>query len=157
MAPLRLLYLVQHGEAKPETEDPARPLTERGRGDVESVARAAARAEVRLARVAHSGKLRARETAEIIAAALSPPRGVVQLAGLAPMDDPAIAQRAVAELTEPTMLVGHLPHLSRLASLLLVGDPARDIVAFRMGGIVCLGNDEGRWRVGWMLTPELVP
>jgi len=149
------LYLVQHAEAKPEQEDPARPLTDRGRREVERVARAAARAGLQVAHIAHSGKLRARETAEILAAEVSPPGGVAQLAGLAPMDDPAIAQRAVEELTEHTMLVGHLPHLSRLASLLVVGDPALDIVAFRMGGIVCLEHQEGRWQVGWALTPEL--
>ena len=28
------LYLVQHGEAKPEEEDPERPLTDRGASDV---------------------------------------------------------------------------------------------------------------------------
>jgi phosphohistidine phosphatase len=55
------------------------------------------------------------------------------------------------------VLVGHLPHLSRLASLLLVDDPGREIVAFRMGGIVCCGHGEGRWRLKWMLTPELIP
>ena len=157
MTPPRLLYLVQHGEAKPEQEGPARPLSERGRREVERVARAAAHAGLPVARVAHSGKLRARDTAEILAAVLHPRDGVTELAGLAPMDDPVIARHAVAELTEPTMLVGHLPHLSRLVSLLVVGDPARDIVAFRMGGIACLGRDEGGWCLKWILTPELVP
>jgi phosphohistidine phosphatase len=53
--------------------------------------------------------------------------------------------------------VGHLPFLSRLASLLLVGDPERTLVRFRMGGIVCLtgGPSTGGWIVAWMLTPEL--
>jgi phosphohistidine phosphatase len=127
------LYLVQHGAAAPEAEDPARPLTDRGRREVGQVARAAARAGLEVGRIAHSGKLRARQTAEILAGELHPPSA------------------------EPTMLVGHLPHLSRLASLLLVGDPEHEVVAFRMGGIVCLGNDTGRWKVTWMLTPELVP
>ncbi|HYT72828.1 MAG TPA: phosphohistidine phosphatase SixA [Gemmatimonadales bacterium] len=151
------LYLVQHGEAKPESEDPARPLTDRGRREVERVARAAARAGLRVARILHSGKLRARETAEILAAGLSPPDGMTELAGLAPMDDPAIARRAVGELTEPALLVGHLPQLGRFASLLVVGDAEREIVAFRTAGIVCLGSDDDCWRVKWMLTPELVP
>jgi phosphohistidine phosphatase len=152
------LYLVQHGEAKAESEDPARPLTDRGRREVERVARAAARAGIRVARILHSGKLRARETAEILrAAGLSPPDGMTELAGLAPMDDPAIARRAVGELTEPGLLVGHLPQLGRFASLLVVGDAEREIVAFRMGGIVCLAGAEGRWLVKWILTPDVVP
>src|SRR5438034_9734698 len=151
------LYLVQHGDAQSEAIDPARPLTDRGRQEVERVARAAARAGASVARIAHSGKLRARQTAETVAAELRPSQGVAELAGLAPMDDPAIAQRLVTQLREPALLVGHLPHLSRLASLLLVGDATREIVAFRMGGIVCLENDAGRWRIKWILTPETVP
>ncbi len=71
------------------------------------------------------------------------------------MDDPAIAQQAALQAADREMLVGHLPHLSRLASLLLVGDPAREIVAFRMGAIVCLSREEGQWRLRWILVPEL--
>ena len=33
------LYLMQHGEAQPEEQDPARPLTDRGRAEVEPVVR----------------------------------------------------------------------------------------------------------------------
>lgn len=150
------LYLVQHGVAKSEAEDPARPLSDRGRREVERVARATASAGLRVAAIAHSGKLRARETAEILAAALMPVRKVRELPGLNPLDDPAVAQQAVDQFTEPEMLVGHLPHLSHLASLLLVGDPAKEIVAFRMGGIVCLAREQEAWRVRWILTPEVV-
>jgi phosphohistidine phosphatase len=162
------LYLVQHGESKPESEDPERRLTERGRKEVERVARAAARLRLTLEAIAHSGKPRARQTAEILAAHLAPTRGPREMEGLAPKDDPARARQAVERAEEPLMLVGHLPHLSRLASLLVVGDPDREIVAFRMGGIVCLTRKEekpdaagagasapGGWRLKWILTPEL--
>jgi phosphohistidine phosphatase len=151
------VYLVQHGEAKPEQEDSARPLTERGRAEVERVAAAAARAGVEVVEIIHSGKLRARQTAELLAAALSPARGVRASAGLAPTDDPRIAQQLVGEMTQPAMLVGHLPHLGRFASLLVVEDAGREIVAFRMGGIVCLWREGLAWRLKWILTPELVP
>jgi phosphohistidine phosphatase len=150
------LYLVQHGEAKPEADDPARPLTERGRKEVERVARAAARLGHRVARIRHSGKLRARQTAEILAAALRPPAGVEEMAGLAPNDDPERTARVLAEVEEPWLLVGHLPHLSRLASLLLAGDPDRPLIAFRMGALVGLGQEGGGWRLRFILTPELV-
>ena len=176
------LYLVQHGESVPEREDPARPLTERGRQEVERVARTVAKLRVALDLVAisHSGKLRAQQTAEILAEHLQPARGVLQVSSLAPKDDPAIARQALEASGGPQMLVGHLPHLSRLASLLLVGDAAREVIAFRMGGIVCLGRDVGSaaaggigggsagdtagtaavrrggaWRLHWVLTPEL--
>src|SRR2546428_4370090 len=62
-------YLVQHGEAKPEREDPARPLTDRGRREVERVAEGAQRSGVEIAEVVHSGELRAQQTAELAAGA----------------------------------------------------------------------------------------
>ena len=150
-----MLYLVQHGEAAKETEDPARPLTERGRQEVTRVARTAARLGLEVAVIAHSGKLRAKQTAELLAAALRPTPSLVERAGLGPNDDPQGAGHLAEQASVPTMLVGHLPHLSRLASLLLVGDPAREIIAFHMGGIVCLSRQEGQWRLHWALTPQL--
>ena len=149
-------YLVQHGEATPEQDDPARPLTDRGRREVERVAEAAKRSGVEIAEIVHSGKLRAQQTAELLAAALSPVDGLRAVAGLAPMDDPAAAGALLDRAAAPAMLVGHLPHLSRLTSLLLVGDPAREVVSFRMGAVVCVTNEQGRWWVKWILTPELV-
>ena len=156
------LYLVQHGEAKPEQEDPARPLSERGREEVQRVARYAARLGLKVAEIRHSGKLRAEQTAQILAEALAPSRGVRKAEGLAPLDDPAPRQeeleRLVEEGAEGLMLVGHLPHLSRLAGLLLVGDPERELIRFRMGGIVCFSREreEEGWAVKWILVPELV-
>lgn len=150
-----MLYLVQHGESVPEAEDPARPLAERGRKEVERVARAAARLGLGVATIAHSGKLRAKQTAEILAAELKPAGGVLERPGLTPNDDPGGAARLAAEASEPTMIVGHLPHLSRLASLLLVGDPDREVVAFRMGAVVGLSRDAGKWKLRFVLTPEI--
>lgn len=149
------VYLVQHAEAKPEHEDPARPLTDRGREEVQQVARHAAKIGLNVSEIRHSGKLRAKQTAEILAERLSPHRGIREMKGLAPMDDPAEAKAELEAAQEPLMLVGHLPHLSRLASVLLVGDPGREIIRFRMGAIVCLSKIEGGWVVKWMLTPEL--
>lgn len=151
------LYLVQHGEATSEQEDPERPLTAAGREAVERVARAAKAAGVRIRRVYHSGKLRARQTAEILARELGSGATPDVMDGLAPKDDPAVAGAALADLRDPAILVGHLPHLSRLASLLLLGDPDREIIAFRNGGIVCLCEEgDGSWKVGWILTPAVV-
>jgi phosphohistidine phosphatase len=151
------MYLVQHGEARAESEDPARPLTERGRREVERVAGAAARLGLGITLIQHSGKLRARQTAEVLAAALHPSLGVRECAGLAPNDDPSLVAQMVAEAREPWLLVGHLPHLSRLLSLLVVGDPDRGLLAFRMSGLVGLGRESGGWRLRFVLTPELVP
>jgi phosphohistidine phosphatase len=149
------VYLAQHGEAKPEAEDPARPLTDRGREEVRRVARQAAVLGLQVAEIRHSGKLRSRQTAEIFAAALTPLHGIREMDGLGPADDPAKARAEVESAREPWLLVGHLPHLSRLASLLLAGDPGREIIRFRNGAIVCLVQAEGRWLLQWIVTPEM--
>ena len=149
------VFLVQHGEAKPETEDPARPLSDRGREEVQQVARRAAALRLQVTAIYHSGKLRARETAEIFAAALAPPHGVHGMDGLTPADAPGKAGGEIESANEPLMLVGHLPHLRRLASLLLVGDPEREIIRFRNGAIICLVKSEGGWLLQWVLSPEL--
>lgn len=148
-------YLVQHGEAKAEAEDPARPLTGRGREEVQRVAQHAALVGLTVAEIRHSGKLRTRQTAEVMAEHLRPSRGVREMEGMAPNDDPGKAKGALEAAREPIMLVGHLPHLSRLASALLVGDLGREVIRFRNGAIVCLINAEGGWRLHWILTPEL--
>jgi phosphohistidine phosphatase len=149
------VYLVQHGEAKPETEDPARPLSDRGREEVQRVARHAAALGLQVAEIRHSGKLRARQTAEILAGTLAPSHGIREMDGLAPADAPGKAGAEIDSARGPLMLVGHLPHLRRLASLLLVGDPEREIIRFRNGAIVCLVKSEGGWLLQWVLSPEL--
>lgn len=149
------VYLVQHGEAKLETEDPERPLTERGRDEVSRVARSAANAGLVVPRILHSGKLRARQTAEILAKHLLPRNGIIESKGLSPMDEPRTAVNILEESSESVMLVGHLPHLGRLASSLIVGNPTPELIRFRYGGIVCLSKSEGKWIIRWILTPEL--
>lgn len=149
------IYLVQHGEAKAEEDDPDRPLTEKGRKEAALVAVRVARAGVEVGAIWHSGKLRARETAAIFADPLKPADPPEEKRGLAPLDDPDTIARQLVERTDAVMLVGHLPHLSRLASLLLTGDGEPEIIAFRSAGVVCLSRENGAWRLRWCLTPEL--
>jgi len=150
------LYLVQHGEAKSKAEDSQRPLTERGRDEVQRVAAFAAKAGLKVSQVRNSGKRRAEETASILAEHLSPSEGVLAIPGLAPMDDIRPIAQALQKETAPLMLVGHLPFMDRLAGLLVTGDPDCSVVRFCMGGIVCLEGAGDDWAVKWMLTPELV-
>lgn len=152
------LYLVQHGAAKSEAEDPQRGLTEEGRKSVERVARFARGIGIRVRMIEHSEKLRARQTAEILAQQLSPAEGIRQISGINPKDDvaPMGARLAGAETT--LMLVGHLPYLSRLVSRLVGVPPERTTVQFQMGGIVRLDRDPaGQWSVRWVLPPEVLP
>ena len=148
-------YLVRHGEAKPNTEDPARPLSDRGQEAVRRVARHAAAMGLEVSEIRHSSKLRARETAEILAEHLRPRPGIRETEGLAPNDDPGKARGELEAAQGPLMLVGHLPHLSRLASALLAGDPEREIIRLEAGAMVCLARTEVGYRLLWLMTPGM--
>ena len=55
------------------------------------------------------------------------------------------------------MLVGHLPHLGRVAALLLTGDQERNVINFHMGGVLRLGRvTAGKWAVDWMVVPKII-
>lgn len=149
------LYLVQHGKAMSKADNADRPLTDEGRRDVDAVMLLMMRfGAITATRVLHSGKLRAAQTAQRIASRIDVPMEAVD--GLAPMDDPRAWQQRLAGSTEDIMLVGHLPHLERLASLLLCGDPEGDNVHFFNGGIVCLEGGERGWTLRWAIPPSLV-
>jgi phosphohistidine phosphatase len=59
----------------------------------------------------------------------------------------------VAAETADLMLVGHLPHLGRLASLLLAGVPESGLVRFRPGALVQLGQSDAGWELTLLLPP----
>ena len=149
------LYLVQHGLAKSEEEDPERPLSHKGISESEMVAGRLASLHIGVDSIFHSPKLRARETALIFAGQLKPLAIAAQREGLAPKDDSAIWKNRLQGEEGDVMLVGHLPHLARLASLLLCGDSEREMVNFKNSGVLCLERgDDGSWSVSWMLVPE---
>ena len=60
---------MQHGEALAAEVDPVRPLSDRGQESVMAVAGHAAVRGVRIDRIVHSGKVRAEQTALILAEA----------------------------------------------------------------------------------------
>ena len=152
------LYLVQHGAAKSEQEDPQRGLTDEGRRTVERIAELLAPVGLPLDRIEHSDKLRARQTAEILAVKLRPIEGAKQIAGIAPNDEVEPMRARLEKESKNIMLVGHLPYLSRLVTRLLGLEASRVVVQFQMGGVVRLDRDEaGQWTLRWMLVPELLP
>ena len=152
------LYLVQHAQAEPKDVDSNQPLSRKGRQSLEGVATFAAKqGRIGVALIAHSGKQRARETAEVLGKYLKPTRGVVKADDLSPMSDPMIWVDRLRSVQEDIMLVGHLPHLDRLSILLLTEDEGKCVIRFQNAGIVCIGrNDQGDWTVRWILTPDLV-
>ena len=151
------LYLVQHGAAKSEAEDPQRGLTEEGRRTVEQLADFLTPLQLSIDRIENSGKLRAKQTAEILAGPLRPREGTKETSGMAPNDEVEPIRSRLQTETKNVMLVGHLPYLSRLAMRLLGLKEDHNAVEFRMGGLVRLDRREtGAWMVHWMIMPDLL-
>lgn len=151
------LYLVQHGEALAAAVDPDRPLSPAGRAAVGALAGFLASRGLRVGPVMHSGKLRAAQTAEILAEALGGADRIVARDGLAPKDPVEPVAQEAATWHEDVMLVGHLPFMARLVALLVTGGAENDVAAFQPGSLVCLARDEaGGWALAGMLRPDLL-
>jgi phosphohistidine phosphatase len=151
------LYLVQHAHPKPKEQDPEKGLSEKGTSDAERVAAFIRPLSIHVNAVWHSGKNRAAQTAEILRQAIASEKGVISRESLSPLDPVDPAATAIASVAGDLMIVGHLPFLGKLASLLAAGSESADTVAFQQGGIVCLERDQdGTWRIRWMITPELL-
>lgn len=148
-----IFYLVQHGEAKSKEEDPERHLTEKGKEDTEKVAKFLKKANVKPRKIIHSGKTRAKETAEIYAEFLKPEEGTSEEKNLAPLDAPCFWAKKLKEFDESIMIVGHLPHLSKLVSLLLTDNSEVEIVKFTYSGCLALAKQEERFYIKWYVTP----
>jgi len=150
------LFLVQHGRAMAKADDLARPLTPEGAETVEKMSAWVRDTALCIQQIRHSGKLRAEQTAQILAKVLKPTGGVVPVSGLDPNDDVRpVGLIAGTELAN-TMLVGHLPFLSRLAGYLITGNPEIQVVRFQNAGIVSLVEGNGGWSINWMMIPELL-
>jgi len=155
------LYLVQHGEAVNASVEAEKTLSPKGLRDIRALAEASARHRIEAAEVIHSGKARARQTAEMLAEALNLP--VRKAAGLDPLDpvrpfaDDCAAMRS-------TVVVGHLPFMERLAAILVAGHEDPPVLAFQRGGMACLerrGPPEpdapfGAWCILWTAYPDQV-
>ena len=149
------LYLVQHGEALSKDVDPDRALSDRGQA---AVARLAAFLEgrVQVSAVVHSGKTRARQTAELLAAALAPGLSVDAVAGINPNDAVEPFLRRITAAGKDTLVVGHLPFMAKLVARLVSGSEATAIADYQPGTIVCLQSENtAGWQIHWMLRPEL--
>jgi phosphohistidine phosphatase len=154
------LYLVHHGEAVASEVDARRPLSAEGMRAVEQLAEDAAARGVKPAIIWHSGKLRARQTAEAFWRACNPFAEFIAVRGLQPGDVPQMLRDSLLGETRDVMAVGHMPNLARVLSFLTTGEDAAD-AAFPPHGLIALdGGAEGktderdRWIEGWRLAPQ---
>ena len=115
---------------------------------------------VRVRRIVHSGKTRARETAEILSDFLLATGGpeVSLMPGLGPTDPVGSVADQMREWSDDTLVAGHQPFMGRLVALLAGGTEGTPLVVYTPGTVVCLERaEDGTWGVLWMVRPELLP
>ena len=136
------LYLVHHADAVGPHVDPQRPLSAAGQRHVEALAATAKAAGAAPAAIWHSGKLRARQTAEAFYRVCSPFAEFKMVRGLLPEDPAFYASDLAAGETRDIMLVGHMPNLRDVLQLLVPG-----AAPFPLHGLVVLerAEDGGPW------------
>lgn len=147
------LYLVQHAEAKSEKEDPERGLTEKGIEDLKKISIFLSQIGIEVKKIWHSGKKRALQTAEILKSYVVCKNGAEEIKGLSPLDDPEIIYEKIKNFDGDLMIVGHLPHLSKLSSFLILKDKDKEIIEFKMGCVLCIKKKDEKWLVDWLIKP----
>ena len=156
------LYLIRHGVAEERGEawpdDSKRPLTEQGISRLRRSARGLARIDVSFDVMLTSPLVRARQTAEVIAAALDARPPIVLAESLVPGGP---YQAVLADLEKQSRrrriaLVGHEPGIGELAARLL---GSRHALAFKKGAICRIDVEtlppSAPGVLRWLLTPRL--
>ncbi len=154
-----MLYLIRHTDAVDLEPDAARPLSAEGRDQVKRVA-AFLRGcgEPPPQEIWHSPLVRARETAAGLATYLGWKAPLQAVAGLQPEDDP---RRLVARLNaveHGLAVIGHNPHLTTLATLLVTGRDSPPAFTVRKGAVIALeysGSAARGWVVQWHVDADL--
>ncbi len=145
------LYLIHHGVAVGPEEDARRPLSNVGAAGAARMAAKAAALGAKPDLVWHSGKLRAKQTAQEFWRACNALSEFSVSKDLQPDDPPQWMRDRLRGETRNIAIAGHFPHLPRLLALLVAGGEAG--VDFPINGIVALvTNDEGEtWREIWRI------
>src|SRR5262249_2822282 len=135
-----VLLLVHHGDAVGPDVDPQRPLSPQGVAGVRRLAAQAAASGMKPAVVWHSGKLRAKQTAEAIWRACNALADFAATRDLQPDDPPQWFRDRLRGETRDIAVAGHFPHLPRLLALLVTGGQAG--VEFPLHGMIALVSDD---------------
>ncbi len=157
----RRIYLVRHGVAEdiaPSGRDVDRRLTEDGRRRLERTLERMRRLDVSIDLLVSSPRVRAVQTADVLAAGLSPVRREIWSDLDCGVDQLALSARIDAEPPgRSVMLVGHQPDCSALLSYWLCGRPTAFPSKFRKGAIACVQADAlppaGRATLEFFLPP----
>lgn len=151
------LYLVRHGNAEPGANDIVRPLSREGIAEVKKVADFLKDHECHVDVIYHSVRLRAKQTAQIIHERLKVKKILIERSGLSPDDQVEDVANFVEQQKNDIMLVGHMPFMGSLVSLLVAGEDRRNLVAFPTGGIAILEKKHGDvWLIVGIVDPKIL-
>ena len=142
------LYLVQHGDALTKDVDPERQLSDQGRADITRLCAWLVNNDIAVSRICHSGKVRARQTAELLGAVLETGGEIQSAEGLGPNDPPEAFLKQLQNVDKDTLIASHLPFVARVLSQALTGSPDQQFAEFRPGSIAVVERDE---RAAWHL------
>jgi phosphohistidine phosphatase len=138
------LYLMQHGQAAPEAENPEQPLSREGIAQIKSSAAAMKRMGIAFDVIVCSPKKRSRQSAALVAEGVNYPYSDIieteKVKATATVDEAISFLRGFGK-EKRVLVAGHLPSLARIASLLLGGgQPVR--VRFENGGLCRIDAEE---------------
>lgn len=131
------IFLVHHADAVSPAVEAQRPLSAAGFAHAEQLAARAKDAGIVPAAIWHSGKLRARQTAEAFLRACAPFAELKMVRGLRPEDPPEWMRDVLRIEERDVMLVGHMPHLPALRHALTGAH------GFPLHGLVWIVRDSG--------------
>lgn len=151
------IYLVRHAHAVDQAPDHSRPLSERGHEQVRVLGRFLRASEgFAPEEIWHSSLLRAKETAELLTRHAKLEGRQREVAGLRPEDNPAGIARELAGITRSVAVVGHEPHLSTLATLLVTGSAEPVVFVMKKCSALALERAGGQWLVRWHVHAGLI-
>lgn len=146
-----VIVLAHHGRALGREVDPTQPLSESGRAASRKLALAVAARGVQPDAIWHSGKFRARQTAELFLATCHPGAAFSVARGLQPTDPPRVIHDRLETGDRSILIVGHMPHLGRLLRVLCGELPDSLAIDFPLHGCVALEPQRARWKELWRL------
>jgi phosphohistidine phosphatase len=150
------IYLARHGDYTVDMTN-LDMLTEKGKQDMSAMAHFLQGLNLRVVNIFHSVKNRAQQSAELLAQGIVSETPMEMRRGLAPEDDEVAFANEIIHWDDDILVVGHLPFIGRLVSLLVTGNPNKEIVEFETGTLVCLEQKEQtRWAIRWVLATELL-
>ena len=157
------LYLIRHAIAENRgpawPDDTKRPLTSNGMARMKKATRGLRRLGVTLEIVLTSPFVRARQTAEIVAAACEPHAQIVNTEALVPGAGYATLVAELGRHSRKTRIavVGHEPGIGELAARLI---GSRHPFDFKKGAVCRIDLEEipprGPGHLRWLLTPKML-